>query len=262
MTTIDKTVVLEGVGLHTGVCSKATLMPYDKEGLFFKFGDEIIKATADMVCDTSRCTMLNLKGHIVQTCEHMLSSIYALGINSVLIELSAEETPIFDGSGVVWFETLKDHITGEPIKPVTIPAPIEITDKDAYIKAYPSGTFEIEYFLDYAHPQIGKTSFLYTPEKFEKYIAPSRTFALFEEVEFLRANGLAKGGSEENCIVVYKDHISSPLRHKEEFATHKILDLIGDISLCGVPLLIKIKANKSGHKLNNMFARELRMLLT
>ena len=73
---------------------------------------------------------------------------------------------------------------------------------------------------------------------------------------------MAKGGSEENCIVVYKDHISSPLRHKEEFATHKILDLIGDISLCGVPLLIKIKANKSGHKLNNMFARELRMLLT
>ena len=261
MTTIDNIIYMEGIGLHTGKRSKATLSPFDKEGIFFKFNDEIIKATADSVCDTSRCTMLNLKGHIIQTCEHLLSCIYALDINSILIELSAEEVPIFDGSAKAWLEALKNHITGIPIKPVTIPRPIEIKDKDAYIKACPSDTFEIQYFLDYAHPQIGKAEFLYTKDKFEEFIAPSRTFALFEEVEFLRANGLAKGGSEDNCIIAYNDHLSCELRHKNEFATHKILDLIGDISLCGKPLNIKITANKSGHKLNNMFAKEIRMVL-
>ena len=261
MTTLSEKITLRGIGLHTGAESEISLNPYDKKGIFFRFGRETVKATAETVCDTSRCTMLNLGGHIVQTCEHLLGVIYALGIDSVLIENSSDEIPIFDGSGKMWCEVLKDKITGKKDCPATIKEKIKVSDGDAFIEALPSNAPEIEYHLDYSHPMIGKSSFVYTPEKFEEYIAPSRTFALFEEVEFLRKNGLAKGGSEENCIIVFPDRISVPLRHREEFATHKILDLLGDMSLIGASLDIKINACKSGHRLNNIFAKKLRTVI-
>ena len=262
MTTIKNKISLKGSGLHTGKECRITLSPWDREGIFFLLDGEPVRAEAENVCDTSRCTMLNLNGHIIQTCEHLLASVYGLGINSVLIEMEGEEVPIFDGSGKVWTEALKDNITGTAEKPFSISEPISVAENDAFIKAEPSDSpLEIQYNLDYAHPLIGKSSFLYTRDKFEEYIAPSRTFALFEEVEYLRAKGLAQGGSEENCIVVFGDRLSSPLRHPDEFATHKILDLIGDLSLTGKSLNIKITANKSGHRLNNLFARKLRKVI-
>ena len=262
MTTIDKKIILEGIGLHSGAKCETVLSPYNESGLFFKFGDKIVKATAEKVCDTSRCTMLDLEGHIVQTCEHLLSSIYALGIDSILIEMSADEVPTFDGSGKVWYDSLKDCVVGTPNEAFSLKETIRVEDKDAFIEAKPREGFVINYSLDYPHPMIGKSNFVFTKDKFEEFVAPSRTFALYEEVEFLRANGLAKGGSEENCIVVFKDKLSTPLRHSKEFATHKILDLMGDISLCGMPLNnIEISANKSGHKLNNVFAKKLRTVI-
>ena len=261
MTTISKNITLEGIGLHSGIKCKTTLMPFHKNGIHFKFGNNISEAIAEKVCDTSRCTMLDLDGHKVQTCEHLLAVIYALNINSILIEMDRDEVPTFDGSGRVWYNSLKDIITGEPTPSKTIPEPISVEDKDAYIKAYPADNFQIEYHLDYSHPMIGKSDFIYTPDKFEKYISCSRTFALYEEVEFLRQQGLAKGGNEENCIVVFHDKLSTPLRHENEFATHKILDLLGDLSLCGESLKINIIAHKSGHKLNNIFAKEIRKVM-
>lgn len=262
MTTLTKELIFEDIGLHTGTECKTVLKPFDRQGIFFKFNGKTVQATAEKVCDTSRCTMLDLNGHKIQTCEHLLASVYALGIDSVLIENFGEEIPVFDGSGICWSKVLKDHITGTPEKRYSLKNSIEVCDGDAFIKAEPSDKFEIFYTLDYSHPMIGKKEFYYTEDKFLEYVAPSRTFALYEEIEFLRANGLAKGGTEENCIVIFKDRISTDLRHEKELVTHKILDLLGDISLTGKSLDIKITANKSGHKLNNMFARELRTVIT
>jgi len=264
MTTINSILTAKGTGLHSGKECKVTLYPYDKQGIYFKFNENVYKALAEDVCDTSRCTMLDLNNNKIQTCEHLLAVIYALNINGILIETSEKEIPTFDGSGKYWLELLKDHIVNNKLDGFEISKPIHVSEDDSFIIAYPSEGFSIEYFLDYNHPLIGTSRFTFNGsiDNFSKYIAPSRTFAFIEEVEYLKANNLALGGNEENCIVVYKDKLSSQLRHKHEFTTHKILDLIGDISLCGMPLdNIKIIANKSGHKLNNLFARKLQNLL-
>lgn len=261
MTTIREILKFKGIGLHSGKESSAVLYPYSKKGIFFKFGNKITKAEPENVCDTSRCTMLNIDDHTVQTCEHLLATIYALGIDSILIENSENEIPIFDGSGKIWYDSLVSSITGTKEKYATIKNPVRAEEKDAFIEAVPADHFEIDYHLDYAHPLIGKSDFHYTEDKFPEFVAPSRTYALFEEVEYLRSKGLAKGGNESNCIIILKDRLSVPLIHEKEFVTHKILDLLGDISLVGTHLNIKIKANKSGHRLNNIFARKLRTVI-
>ena len=212
MTTIKEKLIFEGIGLHSGKKVVTILHPYNKEGIFFKFKEKIIQATADNVCDTSRCTMLNLDGNIIQTCEHLLASVYGLNINSILIENIGEEIPVFDGSGKIWCDKLINYISGTKEKPLSLKNSIEVRDGDAFITATSSDYFSINYTIDYSNPMIGKNQFEYTQDKFIKYIAPSRTFALYEEIEFLRANNLAKGGNEENCIVIYKDKLSIPLR--------------------------------------------------
>lgn len=191
----------------------------------------------------------------MRTVEHLLATLSALQIDNIEIWLDGDEIPIGDGSAKVFVDLLKDEciIQDKPKKICRPQKPIWVSTKDNHIVLLPSDELKITYTIDFDHPQV-KTqfaSFVITEEIFEKDIAPARTFGFLAEVESLYAQGLAKGGSLENAIVIGENGIlNKNLRFKNELVRHKILDLIGDLTLIGTPILAHIIAVKSGHELN------------
>jgi UDP-3-O-[3-hydroxymyristoyl] N-acetylglucosamine deacetylase len=203
---------------------------------------------------------LGTNGTGVNTVEHLLAALTGLGIDNIVIELNAPEIPILDGSAGEFVKLLRAarlKYQHAPKKFVVIKEPISVKCGDKYVKAFPSDSLEIDCTIDFDHAVIGRQSYkwVFGYKSFIKEICQARTFCLKDDVEMLRANGFAQGGSLDNAVVVDENGILNEggLRFPDEFVRHKILDLIGDLSLLGHPIVGHIKAHKSGHQLHHEF---------
>jgi UDP-3-O-[3-hydroxymyristoyl] N-acetylglucosamine deacetylase len=264
---LKQEVNFEGIGLHTGRHAKVCLKPAPRDTgvLFIRKDKELaIKASIGSVTDTAFATTLGLNGGKIRTVEHILAAIAGLGIDNVFIEVSGPEIPILDGSSIELTQLILNGGIAKQSKKrpyIRITNPVVLTDGHAEIAAFPHEGRRITYRIHFHHHLLGeqKLSMELTEENFALEIAPARTFGFLKDVEYLKANGFARGGSFDNAIILGESGIlnSSGLRFKDEFVRHKILDLIGDLSLLGFPIYGHIIANKSGHTTNLKFLKKL-----
>lgn len=263
--TIENKVSCLGVGLHSGKKVQMTLLPAPADtGVIFRRMDRggmEIPASALLVERVDFATSLARGETTVKTVEHLLSSLYCLGVDNVIIELDNAEVPIMDGSGSPFVFLLKEAGIKSLDKPkhyLKILEPLHYEDGDKWIKVLPSNELRITYFVSYPHALIGEQTLTLpiNPYIFEDQIAPARTFGFLHEVEYLRQKGLTLGGSKDNAVVLDENKIlNDHLRFPNEFVRHKILDLLGDLSLCGVPLKAHIYVHKGGHNLHTKMAQ-------
>lgn len=257
-TTLAKTISISGIGLHTGVEVNLTLKPApENTGYIFVRTDLDnfeIPASVEYISHCSYATTLVRKGVLLSTCEHLLSALRGGGVDNCFILLDNIEIPILDGSSENWIELIEQ--TG--IAPQNAPRhylkvleTVEFEQGDRKMSVAPSDKFEIECVIDFPHPFINRQRFHFELKNgsFGREIASARTFGFTQEIEMLRKANLALGGSLDNAIVLTPDGMlnENPLRFTDEFVRHKILDIIGDFALLGMPLLGKITAEKSGH---------------
>jgi len=265
--TLKQEIGFEGVGLHTGKYVKVCLKPAPRDtGIVIKRTDHgtAIKATISAVTDTAFATTLGYNGSKIRTVEHLLATCAGLGIDNIIIELNGPEVPILDGSSqdLTGF-ILKAGIAkqGKKRPYIRITEPVVLSDGHAEIAAVPYNGRRITYRINHNHHLLGEQqlSIELTEETFVMEIAPARTYGFLKDVEYLRANGLAKGGSLDNAVIVGETGIlnTSGLRFKDEFVRHKILDLIGDFALSGYPIYGHVMADKSGHTTNIKFLQRL-----
>ena len=268
--TINKSISFEGIGLHTGKISKVRLIPgSENQGIIFERVDlkenNIIKANFNNVSSARLCTTLeNTSGTKISTVEHLLAALYIFGIDNVTIEINSEEVPIMDGSSKEFLEILNktgSKKLNKKRKFLKILNKVSLEDKEKRISIEPSGLdFEVEFQLNYENKVIGKQKNLVNFSTDDlKDVYNSRTFCLFEDIEKIKKNGLAKGGSLDNAIVVDDNKVinENGLRNQKEFVNHKILDLAGDFILSGYRILGKVECYQGGHQLSNMFLRKL-----
>jgi UDP-3-O-[3-hydroxymyristoyl] N-acetylglucosamine deacetylase/3-hydroxyacyl-[acyl-carrier-protein] dehydratase len=266
--TLKNPATFAGIGLHSGNKVTLTLLPAPPNtGIRFRRvdleGKPEIEARAEYVTETQRSTTLT-KGHVkIHTVEHILAALAGIGIHNAVVELDANEPPIADGSAREFARILREAgsvAQNETIEPFRVTAPFELTVGETQMAVFPHNGFKITCtssdrggrFTQYYSTEI-------TPETWDKEIAHARTFCFFEEIEFLIRNGLIKGGSLENAIVIRDDAIltNEPLRYREEFVRHKILDIIGDLALVGRPIHAHIIAVRPSHHANTELARVL-----
>lgn len=266
--TIKQEVNFDGIGLHTGAYVTARLKPAPRDtGIIFQRSDKKdirIRAHVRAVVDTAFATSLGYNGTRIKTVEHILAAISGLGIDNIIIELNGSEIPILDGSSTELIEILlKGGIAkqGKKRPYMRIIKPVIFEDGHSEIAAFPYGGRRLTYRIHFNHHLLGeqKLSIELTEETFIKEVAPARTFGFLKDVEYLRANGLAKGGSLDNAIILGDEGIlnKSGLRFRDEFVRHKMLDFIGDLALIGLPLHSHIVANKAGHSTNIKFLKKL-----
>lgn len=259
---------IEGKGLFSGKHVVMTLLPAKSgHGIVFQRidlpGQPLLPARLDYVKATPRCTILGRDDIEVQTVEHFLSAMAALGIDNLLVQLSGPEVPIGDGSALSFVQLVREAEKKELEAPknfATVRVPVYFTKNDVTLIALPSEELRISYTLHYPQSAfIGSQfySFSLDEESFVREIAPSRTFCLYEEIAPLLEKGLIRGGGLESAVVIKDDRVANPegLRFPDEMVRHKILDLLGDLYLLGNPLLAHIIAIRSGHATNIEFAR-------
>lgn len=262
--TIRKDIFLEGEGLHTGNNVKMTLKPASvNEGIRFTRLDlahhPVIKADLASVLSgerVSRCTCIGHREEMIYTVEHLMSVLYGVGIDNLTVELHGNEVPGLDGSGLGFLKAIEAAGILEQDLPkiyFDVREPIGVHHADASLYIFPGSEFKVSYTLDYPNPFLRSQFFSTAVEEeiFKKDIAPCRTFCLEEEVRQLQAKGLGKGANYTNTLVVgEKGVIQNKVRFPDEFVRHKILDLIGDLYLLGIPIRGHVFAVKSGHRLN------------
>lgn len=269
--TLKNEIRATGVGLHTGQKIFLTLRPGPVDsGILFRRVDlnpiVEIQAKAENVGDTTLSTTL-MNGDVrVSTVEHLLSAMAGLGIDNAIVDVSADEVPIMDGSaGPFVFLIQSAGIQEQPAakKFIRIKKEVTVRDGDKYATLKPFDGFKVAFTIDFDHP-VFKGRKLdavvdFSSTSFVKEISRARTFGFMHEIEYLRSKGLAKGGSVDNAIVVDKYRILNEdgLRYEDEFVKHKILDAIGDLYLLGNTLIGEYQAYKSGHGLNNQSLRAL-----
>lgn len=264
--TIQQSASVSGVGLHTGAPSTMTFLP-GENGIWFVrkdiAGSLPIKACLDSVGSTLRGTNLKNDTAEVWTVEHALSALAALGITDVTVEMDGPEPPVMDGSSSVYL----DALAKAGVKELNIQRQkLTLTQKLTYsfgnisYTAEPADKTSVTFLFLHKHPLVSRQeyTFEFSSQNYIEQIARARTFGFEEELEFLKAHGLAKGGSLENAVVIGKTAFLNPLRYDDELVRHKILDLIGDFSLIGKELApLKITCCCGGHKHNVLFAKLL-----
>ena len=267
--TIKNSVEILGIGLHKGEEIKLTLKPSennDERGIIFKRIDvsdknNIIKVDYRNLFDLERGTNIRNEDDVkVHTIEHFLSSLSITGVTDILVEISGNELPILDGSSAGFVEKLLEAgivELNEEIEPVVITEPVIFSDEKAgkYVMALPYDGFKMSYTIDFNHSFL-KSQYYELEVNLENYmenIAKCRTFAFDYEIDFLKKNNLALGGSLENAVVVGAEGPLNPegLRYPDEFVRHKILDIIGDLYVLGTPIKAHIIAIKAGHYVNS-----------
>ena len=271
--TIDKEFSIKGLGLHTGNEVSLHLKPAPPDsGIVFvtqtengsvKIPANITSVPSDKV--SPRNTTLSLGDVSIHTVEHLLAACYGLEIDNLTIEITGNEPPVpSTGSYEAYVRAFKEIgivTQSTPSKYLEIGEPVIYADGDVELLAVPSDTFRISFTIQYPNRHIGTqyASFEITPEVFEREISPARTFVLSEDVDKLRDMGLIKGGSLENAIVFTDEGMvnDEPLRFPDECVRHKVLDLIGDLSLLGQPIKGHVHAVKAGHTSNLRFVRKL-----
>ena len=238
--------------------------PFGAGIVFRRDGVEIL-AHVNNVVDTSRCTVLGKNGVTVSTIEHLMSAFAAFRVTDAYVDVDGNELPIGDGSANLWVDTIHQskipwqYREGDAIDIPSVPTTVVTGSNGSFIAGYLSDRLVITVATVFEHKLVGTQVHRFKNIGYYKEeIAPARTFGFIEEVEALRKAGLALGGSEENAVVVYPDRYSSPLRFPNELARHKLLDLMGDLALAGLPLPnMEIFAVKPSHRLNVEFARAL-----
>ena len=265
--TIKNEISFEGIGLHTGKLARVTLKPAARDtGVIFIRTDKpiVIKAYVGSVIDTAFATTIGQNGIKIRTIEHLMAALAGLGIDNIYIEVSGPEIPILDGSSTELISIiLRAGIAkqGKKRPYLRIKRPFAFEDGHSKIVAFPYMGSRITYRISFNHHGIGeqKISLDINEESFAREIAPARTFGFLKDIEYLRTNGLAKGGSLENAIILGENGIlnSTGLRFPDEFVRHKVLDSIGDFSLLGFPIYGHIIASKSGHSSNVKFLKKL-----
>jgi UDP-3-O-[3-hydroxymyristoyl] N-acetylglucosamine deacetylase len=261
--------MISGIGLHSGRRISMNLRPA-KAGtgiLFHRAEGErrvTIEANSANVIDTQLATVLGKGGLSVSTVEHLLAALSALGIDNLHIDIDGPEVPVLDGSAAPFVELLQSagvRQLDRSRKFLAIRKPITLVEGEKRVTLIPSRFFRVSFDIAFDHPSIAQQhySFKCTAQAFRKEIAPARTFGFLQEVEYLKANGLARGGSLDNAIVIGNEGILNPegLRYADEFVRHKILDSIGDFSLLGYPLLGHLKAYKAGHDINHKMVEKI-----
>lgn len=269
--TLKNEIRATGVGLHTGQKVYLTLRPAPvNAGIIFRRIDldpvVDIPATATNVGDTTLSTTLGDSDSGVSTVEHLMSAMAGLGIDNAIVDLSANEVPIMDGSAgpfVFLIQSAGIIEQSAPKKFIRIKKPVTIRDGEKYTSFKPYDGFKVNFTIEFDHPVFKDRKLDATVDfsttSFVKEISRARTFGFMHEFEYLRSKGLVKGGSVDNAIVVdqYKILNEDGLRYDDEFVKHKILDAIGDLYLLGYGLIGEFSAYKSGHGLNNKSLREL-----
>ena len=268
--TIKNNVLFSGVALHSGLNVNVCIKPAKPNfGIVFKRVDlnynNIIYPNFNNVTNTSlNTTVENEFGIKVSTIEHLMGALFCLGIDNALIEIDNEEVPILDGSAKVFIEKIlsaKIDVSDSPIKIIKINKKIEFSDGERFISIEPSTlSLEIDFELKYKNQIIGnQNNKVKVYEDDLRDIYNSRTYCLFEDIELIKKNGLGKGGSLDNAIVVKENEILNPggLRNEKEFVNHKILDCIGDLYTTGYRIVASIKCSQGGHFLTNQLLRKV-----
>jgi len=268
--TIQQSIFLNGLGLHTGKKSNLVIKPAEPNtGIIFKRTDirenNIIIPSVFNVSSAVYCTTIsNQNGVSVSTIEHLMGALYGMGIDNALIEIDNQEVPILDGSAKLYVEAISSaglKISETPIKIIKIEKKIEFNDGKKIISLEPNKmSLDIDFELQYENALIGtQRNSIKVYESDLTDIYNSRTFCLFEDVKILKEMGLAKGGSLDNAIVVKDKEILNKkgLRNKKEFVNHKILDCMGDLYLTGYKIIGKLICSQGGHKLTNQLLRKV-----
>ena len=268
--TLKDKVHFSGIGLHSGVTVNVCIKPAEPNfGIVFKRIDikknNIVIPNFMNVSNTSlNTTIKNAFGVKVSTIEHLMGALFGLGIDNALIEINNEEVPILDGSAKVFIEKIISvgiNASSSPIKVIKINNEIKYSEGERFILIKPSTlSLDIDFELKYKNPIIGNQR-----NKFKVYeddltdVYNSRTYCLYEDIELIKKNGLAKGGSLENAIVVKDNEILNPegLRNEKEFVNHKILDCIGDLYTSGYRIIASIICSQGGHYLTNKLLRRV-----
>ena len=268
--TIKGPIKFQGVGLHSGKIVNLSLKRSEPDtGIIFKRVDlnknNIVLPNFNNVTNTSlNTTISNEFGVKVSTIEHLMGALFGLGIDNALIEIDNEEVPILDGSAKEFIEKILlcgFEVSNKPIKIVKINKKIEFKDGDRNISIEPSKlSLDINFELKYENKIIGNQKNqinVYDDDLIDIY--NSRTFCLFEDIEFIKKNGLAKGGSLDNAIVIKDNEVLNKggLRNPKEFVNHKILDCIGDLYTCGYRIIGSVICSRGGHYLTNQLMREI-----
>lgn len=263
--TLKKAISATGVGLHNGEKVTLTLRPAEADtGIIFKRVDlpqpNELKATAQAVQDTRLCSALEANGVRIATVEHVMSALAGLGIDNVVVEVDASEVPIMDGSAGPFVFLIQEAGIAEQDqakKFIRIKKMVEVKDGDKWVRFEPYHGFKIDFTIQFNHPVFENSGCQvkvdFATDSYIQEISRARTFGFMHEVEYLRNNNLARGGSLENAIVLdeYRVLNADGLRYDDEFAKHKVLDAIGDLYMLGHPILGAFYAYKSGHALNN-----------
>ena len=268
--TIKKPVTFSGIGLHSGKPSKICVKPSSPDtGIVFKRIDQkdnnLIYPNFMNVSNTAlNTTISNSNGVKVSTIEHLMGALFGIGIDNALIEIDNEEVPILDGSAKIFIKEILTtglELSDKPIKIIKINKKIEFKKGEKFISIEPSKlSLDIDFELKYKNKIIGNQrnkKNVYEDDLTE--IFDSRTFCLYEDIEIIKKNGLAKGGSLDNAVVVKGDEVLNPegLRNSKEFVNHKILDCIGDLYTSGYRMIASINCSQGGHYLTNSLLREV-----
>ena len=268
--TVQSEIGCTGIGLHTGRKVAIIIKPLPpNSGIRFWRSDLVdcphIAACLENVVDTRLATTIGRNGHIVSTVEHLMSAFAGMGIDNALVELDGPEIPIMDGSAGPFMYLLRNvgiSLQDEVKKFFLIKKPFSLKSGDKNISVYPSRELKITYIIDFDHPLLSEQTYVlrFSGAAFMKEISRARTFGFLKDVETLKNSGFAQGGSLNNAIVLDDFRVlnSDGLRYRDEFVRHKILDLIGDLHLLGMPIIGHFVINKSGHTLNHVFLTELR----
>ncbi len=265
--TINTTVSITGIGLHSGIYTTVELKPVPAgSGVTFVRADlDGLRIAALQASTTAldHATTVGKDDVQVGTVEHLLAAIMACGITDLDIHIDGPEVPIIDGSALPFMHLIDAAGVREldaELPVLRLREPVEVVEGDKSIRIVPAKNLVIRYKIDFDHPVIGRESFHFDfgHDSFLRKIAPARTFGFLRDVEKLRAAGLARGGSVENAVVLDdRGVVNGPLRFKDEFVRHKILDLVGDLALIGRPIAGEITAYRGGHALHSRFVEKI-----
>ncbi|KPK20532.1 MAG: UDP-3-O-[3-hydroxymyristoyl] N-acetylglucosamine deacetylase [Betaproteobacteria bacterium SG8_41] len=269
--TLKNLIRATGVGLHTGAKVYMTLRPAPaNSGIIFRRTDLAqpveIKATPHSVGDTRLSSCLEQGGVRISTVEHLMSALAGLGIDNAYVDLSAPEVPIMDGSAGPFVFLLQSAGIEEQVAPkkfIRVLNPVEVEEGEKWVRLEPHNGFKLSLSIDFDHPVFDKmrqsVAVDFSTTSYVKEVSRARTFGFMQDVETMRGQGLALGGSLDNAIVMdeYRVLNTDGLRYEDEFVKHKVLDAIGDLYLLGHPLIGAFSGYKSGHALNNLLLRRL-----
>ncbi len=266
-TTIGKAVELVGIGLHKGNPVRLRLEPMEADsGIVFYRKDVSVSIPLlpENVVDTKMATVIGREGYFISTIEHLLSAVYAYGIDNLRVIVDADEVPVMDGSSASFCILLDEAGVvhqEQPKRIIRIKKEVAVQEGDKYVKLSPSKELKYDFTIKFQHPVIDEQHFVIhlTKHTYKSEIARARTFGFLHEVQYLRSKGLALGGSLENAVVLDDKKVlnAEGLRFSDEFVRHKILDAIGDMSLLGMNFIGNYEAFAGSHDLNHKLTLEL-----